>query len=111
MTTRCLRLRSPIVHFLRYASNVASSTPTQQAAADPVSRQRAQATLEPSSIFGSVKRAPKEPLSKSIPTDMKMSKPSLKTKKAKREEPKKPLTEAEKMVVPSPDLVDIAVCV
>src|SRR6202035_1610472 len=104
MTTRCLRGRSPLVQFLRHASNSASARPPQRgataaAAGQPGGGQPPQATFEPSPIFGSVKRAPRVAVPKPIPAEMKMSKPKLNTKKkskSKPEEPKKPLTEDEK---------------
>ena len=88
-----------MLQFLRYASNSAKSAGQRPSPSEGL----VQATLEASPIFGTVKRAPAASVAKSIPADLKMSKPRLKqTEKApKAEEPKKPLTEDEKMVTPA----------
>ena len=111
MTMICLRVRRPILQFLRYAS---SSTDTNAIRGGITSRQRVigsdvnggqslaitarpKATYEPSPIFGAVKPTQKEALKKSSP-EMQKSKTKRKLKAADADHPKRPMSEDDKIV-------------
>jgi hypothetical protein len=108
MAMRCLRVRSPILQFLRYAS---STTDTNAIRSSTTSRQgvigsnvnggqslgfaaRPKATYEPSPIFGAVKPTQKEALKKSTPEIQK----SKTTRKLKVADAKGPISEDDKIV-------------
>src|SRR5579859_2495038 len=121
MTTRCLRIRSPVVQLYRYASSETPSAVPKPGggrkyaqrvvnerkvfqprasvgSGTKFSAEPLKATYEPSPIFGAVIPTSKEALKKSTPE---INKSSLKEKSLppKEEERKKPLTEDEKNVI------------
>ena len=118
MTTRCLRICSPVLRFLRYASSTAGQDASavrsrttsrtrfvgtgSKSAIDTKGGQRPgwtstllKATYEPSPIFGTVKPTQKEALKKPTPE---MQKSKGKPKAAEKNTTKGPEREDEKKV-------------
>jgi len=98
---QCLRNSSPIFQSVRYASQKSSSV--KLVSTQP--KQKVRAKYAPSSIFGSFKPAKTETVKKPIlpqkptkPKEKETKETETKTEQVKEEEPKKLLTEDEKMV-------------